>query len=124
MWHMHVRIGFHGKERQSWELAPLSQGQEVMTGLLLVLAALKAVEATSILLLDELMSTLDEVNAPLVLQQLRVTGAQCFVATPHVRPQADVIADVIWSLRPRHREHLHAPPIAALVRQWEEDEPA
>ncbi len=124
VWHMQVRIGFHGKERQSWELAPLSQGQEVMTGLLLVLAALKAVEATPILLLDELMSTLDEVNAPLVLQQLRITGAQCFVATPHIRPQADVIADVIWSLRPRHREHLLAPPIAALVRQWEEDRQA
>lgn len=124
VWHMQVRIGFHGKERQSWELAPLSQGQEVMTGLLLVLAALKAVEATPILLLDELMSTLDEVNAPLVLQQLRITGTQCFVATPHIRPQADVIADVIWSLRPRHREHLHAPPIAALVRQKEEDKQA
>lgn len=116
-WSLRVRVGFHQKPRQDLENAPLSQGQEVVTGLFLVLAALQAVKATPILLLDELMSTLDEVIAPLVLEQLRVTEAQCFVATPHIRPQADAIADVIWALQPRVQSEPYAPPVGVLTRR-------
>ena len=120
LWQMDVLVGYHGKDRQPWEAAPLSQGQEVMTGLLLVLAALQAVGATPILLLDELMSTLDEVNAPLVLEQLRQVRAQCFVATPHFRPQADTLADVIWMLQPRQPGIDYAPPVGVIVRRGQE----
>lgn len=116
-WSLRVRVGFHDKPRQDIESAPLSQGQEVVTGLFLVLAALQAVKATPILLLDELMSTLDEVIAPLVLQQLKLTDAQCFVATPHIRPQADAIADAIWALQPRTEGELYAPPVGVLTRR-------
>lgn len=116
-WGLEVKIGFDAKPMQSLETAYLSQGQGVMTGLFLILAALQAVRATPILLLDELMSTLDEFNAPLVLEQLRITGAQCFVATPHIRPQADSIADAIWALQPRQEEQTYAPPVGVLVRR-------
>jgi chromosome segregation protein len=116
-WALQVRIGFGGKLRQELESASLSQGQEVITGLFLVLAALQAVRATPILLLDELMSTLDEYYAPLVLDQLRVTDAQCFVATPHVRPQADAIADAIWAFQPRAEDAPYAPPVGVLTRR-------
>ena len=115
-WGLEVRVGFHDKPRLSLENAPLSQGQEVMTGLFLVLAALQTVRATPILLLDELMSTLDEVNAPLVLSRLQMAGAQCFVATPHIRPQADAISDVVWVLQPRVEGDSHAPPVGMLTR--------
>ncbi|HNT75679.1 MAG TPA: ATP-binding protein [Anaerolineae bacterium] len=115
-WHMEVRIGFHDKPLRSLEDAPLSQGQQVITGLFLVLAALQAVQSTPILLLDELMSTLDEVNAPIVLDGLRRTGAQCLIATPHIRPQADAVADVLWALQPITEGQPYAPPVGVLVR--------
>ncbi len=115
-WHMNVRIGFHEKPAYPLEDAPLSQGQKVMTGLFLVLSALQAVGATPILLLDELMSTLDEINAPSVLDGLRSTGAQCLVATPHIRPQADAVADALWALQPLADGGDHAPPVGVLVR--------
>lgn len=118
-WGLEVKIGFDGKSRQTLESANLSQGQEVMTGLFLVLAALNAVGATPILLLDELMSTLDEVNAPLVLRSLKATQVQCLVATPHVRPQADAIADVIWGFQPMPETANYASPVAVLVRRSE-----
>ena len=63
------------------------------------------------------MSTLDEYYAPLVLDQLRVTDAQCFVATPHVRPQADAIADAIWAFQPRAEGAPYAPPVGVLRRK-------
>jgi recombinational DNA repair ATPase RecF len=116
-WGLDVKVGFDGKPRQPLESANLSQGQEVMTGLFLVLAALNTVGATPILLLDELMSTLDEVNAPLVLRSLKMAQAQCLVATPHIRPQADVIADVVWGFQPMSETAMFAPPVAVLVRR-------
>jgi len=119
-WHMGVRIGFHEKPMHSLEDAPLSQGQQVMTGLFLVLAALQAVQSTPILLLDELMSTLDEVNAPIVLDGLRRAGAQCLIATPHIRPQADIVADVLWALQPIAEGQSYAPPVGVLVRSHQE----
>lgn len=115
-WHMEVRIGFHDKPQRPLEDAPLSQGQQVIAGLFLVLAALQAVQSTPILLLDELMSTLDEVNAPIVLDGLRRTGAQCLIATPHIRPQADAVADVLWALQPITEGQPYAPPVGVLVR--------
>lgn len=118
-WHMSVRVGFHHKPMQALENAPLSQGEQVITGLFLVLAALQAVRATPILLLDELMSTLDEINAPIVLEGLRRTGAQCFIATPHIRPQADAIADVLWALQPLNEGQSYAPTVGVLVRNQE-----
>lgn len=105
-WGLEVRVGFDGKNILPLSVAPLSRGQEVITSLYLVLAALRTVRATPILVLDELMSLLDESNAPKVLSGLKETGVQSFVATPHNRywayTQADV-GDFPRKRRPRKR---------------------
>jgi chromosome segregation ATPase len=116
-WSLDIRIGFDGKARLPLSSAPLSRGQEVLTGLYLVLAALRAVKATPILILDELMSLLDERNAPRVLAGLRDAGVQCFVATPQSRPGADEFADVMWGFFKRPETELYAPPIAVVARR-------
>ncbi len=116
-WGLDVRIGFDGKPRASLPNAPLSRGQEVLTGLYLVLAALRTVHATPVLLLDELMSFLDERNAPRVMAGLRETGVQCFVATPQSRPEADEHADVLWGFSCKEPGQEDAPPIVVIVRR-------
>lgn len=97
--------------------APLSRGQEVLTSLYLVLAALRAVHATPILLLDELVALLDESNAPKVLAGLRETGVQAFVATPQNRLGANEEADVLWGFSRKGTNQVEAPAIAVLVRR-------
>ena len=89
----------------------------MLTGLYLVLAALRTVHATPILLLDELMSFLDERNAPRVMAGLRETGVQCFVATPQSRPEADEHADVLWGFSCKEPDQEDAPPIVVIVRR-------
>jgi hypothetical protein len=51
-----------------------------------------------------------------VLQGLRSTGAQCLVATPHIRPQADAVADALWALEPLGEGERYAAPVGVLVR--------
>lgn len=114
-WGLEVRIGFDGKPRESLSSAPLSRGQEVLTSLYLVLAALRTVHATPILVLDELMSLLDEQNAPNVLAGLRETKVQCFIATPQSRFGADEQADVLWGFSCKASHESLAPAIAVLV---------
>jgi chromosome segregation ATPase len=116
-WGLEVRIGFDGKQRESLSSAPLSRGQEVLTSLYLVLAALRTVHATPILVLDELMSLLDERNAPKVLAGLKETRVQCFVATPQSRSGADEQADVLWGFSCKESHESLAPAIAVLVRR-------
>ena len=116
-WGLDVRIGFDGKPREALPNASLSRGQEVLTGLYLVLAALRTVHATPVLLLDELMSLLDEENAPRVMAGLRETGVQCFVATPQSRPEADEHSDVLWGFSCKERDQQDAPPIVVIVRR-------
>ena len=118
-WSLDVRIGFDGKNRVVLADAPLSRGQEVITSLYLVLAALRAVRATPILLLDELVALLDETNAPRVLQGLRETGVQAFVATPQVRLRTDAEADVIWGFSRKRKDMDEAPPIEVMIRRPE-----
>lgn len=119
-WGLDVRIGFDGKSKQPLSSAPLSRGQEVLTGLYLVLSALRAVHATPILLLDELMSLLDEENVPRVLAGLRETGVQCFVATPQSRSGADEHADVLWGFSSKGTDQEYAAPLAVMVRREDE----
>lgn len=118
-WSLDIRIGFDGKNKQPLSSAPLSRGQEVLTGLYLVLAALRAVKATPILILDELMSLLDERNAPRVLAGLRDAHVQCFVATPQSRPGADEFSDVMWGFFKRAETEDYAPPVAVMAHRHE-----
>lgn len=121
-WSLEVRIGFDGKNRLPLSEAPLSRGQEVLTSLYLVLAALRTVRATPILLLDELMSLLDESNAPKVLAGLKETGVQSFVATPQNRYEANEEASVLWGFSRKETNQGEAPAIAVLVRRTTADE--
>jgi chromosome segregation ATPase len=116
-WSLDVLIGFDGKNRLPLAEAPLSRGQEVLTSLYLVLAALRTVHATPILLLDELMSLLDESNAPKVLAGLKQTGVQSFVATPQYRYEANGEADILWGFSKKQPDQGEAPAIAVLVRR-------
>ena len=85
-----------------------------------MLAALRAVRATPILLLDELVALLDENNAPRILQGLRETGVQAFVATPQTRLRTNAEADVIWGFSRKGKDMDEAPPIEVMVRRQSE----
>jgi chromosome segregation ATPase len=115
-WSLEVRVGFNNKRINSLAQAYLSRGQSVLTSLFLVLAALRAIGAAPILILDELMSLLDEANAPLVLESLRSTEAQCFVATPQSRAGLENYADVLWGFQQKAEDKPDAPPVAVVVK--------
>jgi chromosome segregation ATPase len=116
-WVMLVRVGYNDKDPEPLETARLSQGEKVVTGLFIVLAALRAVDAAPLLVLDEFLGTLDDVNATLVFQRLREAGAQSFIASPHVRPRVYALADTLWQFSPRREGEPLAPPVAAEDRR-------
>jgi chromosome segregation ATPase len=115
-WSLEVRVGFNNKRVTSLAHAYLSRGQSVLTSLFLVLSALRAIGAAPILILDELMSLLDEANAPLVLESLRSTDAQCFVATPQSRAGLENYADILWGFQQKAEDKPDAPPVAVVVK--------
>lgn len=101
------------------EVAPLSTGERIFTGLYMVLSALRADDAEPLLILDELFGTLDKANGLLVLQRLRETGAQSFVAAADANPSVLPALDAVWRFYPKAENAELAPPIVIQSRKRE-----
>jgi chromosome segregation ATPase len=118
-WALNVSVGYHGKPMEPLEVAPLSTGERIFTGLYMVLAALRAADAEPLLILDELFGTLDKANGLLVLQRLRETGAQSFVAAADANPAVLPALDAVWRFYPKAENAEFAPPIVVQARKRE-----
>lgn len=118
-WALNVSVGYHGKPMEPLEIAPLSTGERIFTGLYMVLSALRAADAEPLLILDELFGTLDKANGLLVLQRLRETGAQSFVAAADANPAVLPALDAVWRFYPKAENAQYAPQIVIQARKRE-----
>jgi chromosome segregation ATPase len=110
-WALNVSVGYHGKTPEPLEVAPLSSGERIFTGLYMVLSALRAADAEPILVLDELFGTLSPGHALLTAQRLRETGVQTFIAAPDIHPNVLPAMDAVWRFYPKADDADYAPPV-------------
>ncbi|WHX24927.1 SbcC/MukB-like Walker B domain-containing protein [Virgibacillus halodenitrificans] len=113
-WKVDYRIGFHGKEMNSYRnKARLSGGQKAIASLLLTFAAIRSDGGLSFMILDEPFAHLDQERINVAGEFLRQTGVQFFIAMPYSENVKLLMpwVDMQVNFRPKRVSEEVAPPI-------------
>ncbi|MDQ0157394.1 hypothetical protein [Robertmurraya andreesenii] len=113
-WKIDYKIGFHGKEPESYRTkTAFSGGQKVIISLLLTLAAVKADGMLNFMILDEPFAHLDQERTELVSHFLKDTGAQYIIAMPYSENLKLLFpfANMSLNFKPKQENQAMAPPI-------------